>query len=74
MINGGCPKCGQNVSKNTDDLERKFKRFFMSQNEKMVAILGKANSEEYLKRGKCSGGFVVVSDKRLYSFSRSYDI
>lgn len=46
----------------------------MSQNEKMVAVLGKDYSERYLKKGKSLGGFAVVSDKRLYSFGRSYEI
>lgn len=74
LIDGVCPKCVQNGSKNADDYERKIKKFFMSQNERMVAVLGKAYSEEYLKKRKCLGGFAVVSDKRLYSFGRSYDI
>lgn len=74
LIDGICPKCAQNGSKNSDDYERKIKKFFMSQNEKMVAVLGKGYSEEYLKKGKCLGGFAVVSDKRLYSFGRSYEI
>ena len=74
LIDGICPNCVQHGSKNANDYERKIKKFFMSQNERMVAVLGKDYSEEYLKKGKCLGGFAVVSDKRLYSFGRSYDI
>ena len=73
LIDGICPKCAQN-GKNSVDYEGKIKNFFMSQNEKMVAVLGKDYSEEYLKKGKSLGGFAVVSNKRLYSLGRSYEI
>lgn len=51
-----------------------LKYLFMSQNEKTVAVLGNDYTEEYLQTGKCSGGFAVVSDKRLYVRGNSYDV
>lgn len=70
LIDGVCPKCVQE----RNEYEEKIKRFFMSPNEKFLAVLGGANSQEYIMRGKCSGGFALVSDKRLYFLGKSYDI
>lgn len=72
LIDGICPNCVQSETEKEGD--KRFQKFFMSPNEKTIAVLGKAYSEAYLQKGKCPGGFAVVSDKRLYFFGRSYDI
>ena len=74
LIDGVCPRCTQDESNSEDDYERKISQLFMSQNERLVAVLGKKHSEKYLEKGKCREGFAIISDKRLYSFGRSYDI
>ncbi len=74
LIDGVCPRCKLEEGGNADDYERRIKRLFMSQNERFVAVLGKDYSEKYLENGKCPEEFAIISDKRLYSFGRSYDI
>lgn len=74
LIDGVCPRCTQDESNSEDDYERKISQLFMSQNERLVAVLGKDYSEKYLEKGKCPEAFAIISDKRLYSFGRSYDI
>ena len=74
LIDGVCPRCTQDESNSADDYERKISQLFMSQNERLVAVLGKDYSEKYLEKGKCPEAFAIISDKRLYSFGRSYDI
>lgn len=74
LIDGVCPRCTQDESNSEDDYESKISQLFMSQNERFVAVLGKKHSEKYLEKGKCREGFAIISDKRLYSFGRSYDI
>lgn len=74
LIDGVCPRCKPDEGGNADDYERRIKRLFMSQNERFVAVLGKDYSEKYLENGKCPEEFAIISDKRLYSFGRSYDI
>ena len=74
LIDGVCPRCTQDESNSEDDYERKISQLFMSQNERLVAVLGKDYYEKYLEKGKCPEAFAIISDKRLYSFGRSYDI
>ena len=74
LIDGVCPRCKLEEGGNADDYARRIKRLFMSQNERFVAVLGKDYSEKYLENGKCPEEFAIISDKRLYSFGRSYDI
>lgn len=74
LIDGVCPRCTQDESNSEDDYERKISQLFMSQNERLVAVLGKDYYEKYLETGKCPEAFAIISDKRLYSFGRSYDI
>lgn len=74
LIDGVCPGCTQGESNSADDSERKIKNLFLSQHERVIAVLGKKYLEQYLKTGKCSYGFVIVSDEKIYSFGKSYNI
>lgn len=74
LIDGVCPRCTQDESNSEDDSERKIKKLLLSQHERVIAVLGKKYSEQYLKTEKCSHGFAVVSDEKIYCFGKSYNI
>ena len=74
LVDGICPKCVENERKNKVAFDTKIKNIFVSQTEKIVAVLGQDYLEEYIQKGMCSGGFAVVSDKRLYFLGVKYDI
>ena len=74
LIDGVCPRCTQDESNCVDDSERKIKKLLLSQHERVIAVLGKKYSEQYLKTEKCSHGFAVVSDEKIYCFGKSYNI
>ena len=74
LSDGICPRCTQDESNSADDSEKKIKKLFLSQHERVIAVLGKKYSEQYLKTEKCSHGFAVVSDEKIYCFGKSYNI
>ena len=74
LIDGVCPRCTQDESNSEDDSERKIKKLLLSQHERVIAVLGKKYSEQYLTTEKCTHGFAVVSDEKIYCFGKSYNI
>ncbi len=74
LINGICPKCTQSETQSVSKAESKFRKFFMSPNEKLVAVLGNSYVENFFQNGSISKGFSVVSDKRAYFQGSSYYI
>ncbi len=74
LINGICPKCTQSETQSVSKAESKFRKFFMSPNEKLVAVLGNSYVENFFQNGSISKGFSVVSDKRAYFQGNSYYI
>lgn len=74
LIDGVCPKCVQAEGKATNRQEEKFKKFFMSPNEKLVTVLGNSYIENFFHNGSLKNGFAVVSDKRAYFQGNNYYI
>lgn len=74
LIDGVCPKCVQSENKAASRYEGKFKNFFMSPKEKLVAVLGNSYIENFLHNGSVEKGFAVVSDKRVYFQGNNYYI
>lgn len=74
LIDGVCPKCVQTEGRTTNRYEEKFKKFFMSPNEKLVTILGNSYIENFFQNGSLQNGFAVVSDKRAYFQGNNYYI
>lgn len=71
LIDGVCPKCIKEVGV-ANKSEEMFKNFFMSPNEKFVAVLGNSYLENFLHGGNMSKGFAVASDKRVYFQGKKY--
>lgn len=74
LIDGVCPKCVQNATKAENKNEGKYKRLFMSPNEKLVTVLGNSYVENFFQDGTVRNGFAVVSDKRAYFQGNNYYI
>lgn len=74
LIDHVCPKCVQAEGKTTNRHEEKFKKFFMSPNEKLVTVLGNSYIENFFQNGSLKNGFAVVSDKRAYFQGNNYYI
>ena len=74
LIEGECPNCIQSEEKKTDKYEEKYKQFFMSPKEKLVAVLGNSYLEKFFYNGTIRKGFSVVSDKRVYFQGTNYYI
>lgn len=74
LIDGVCPRCVQSEAAQQDKHAGKFKNFFMSPNEKPVAVLGNSYVENFFQNGSMRNGFAVVSDKRVYFRGNSYYI
>ncbi len=74
LIDGVCPKCVQNETTLENRYEKKFKNFFMSPNEKLIAVLGNSYIEKFFQNGSLNNGFAVVSDKRAYFQGNNYSI
>lgn len=72
LIDGVCPKCVQGDVKPINRSEEKFRNFFMSPNEKLVAVLGNSYLEKFFHSGKIENGFAVASDKRVYFQGKKY--
>ncbi len=72
LIDGVCPKCVQGEAKSINRQDEKFDNFFMSPNEKMIAVLGNSYLENFLHNGIVKKGFSVVSDKRVYFQGKKY--
>lgn len=66
LIDGVCPKCVQSQTTTVNKRDEKFKNFFMSPNEKLVAVLGNSYLENFFHSGTVGKGFAVASDKRVY--------
>ena len=71
LIDGVCPKCIQETEP-VNKSEEKFRNFFMSPNEKLVAILGNSYLENFFHSGNIKRGFAVASDKRVYFQGKKY--
>ncbi len=71
LIDGVCPKCIQETEP-VKKSEEKFRNFFMSPNEKLVAILGNSYLENFFHSGNIKRGFAVASDKRVYFQGKKY--
>lgn len=71
LIDGVCPKCIQEANP-INRSEEKFKNFFMSPNEKLVAVLGNSYLENFFHSGNVKRGFAVASDKRVYFQGKKY--
>lgn len=74
LIDGVCPKCVQSSAETGNKYEGKFKKLFMSPNEKLVAVLGNSYIENFFQNGSVKNGFAVVSDKRAYFQGNNYYI
>lgn len=74
LIDGVCPECAQRKASLINKNEEKFADFFMSPNEKMVAVLGNSYLENFFYNGYIEKGFAVVSDKRVYFQGNNYFI
>lgn len=72
LIDGICPKCMENENPTAAKSEEKFKDFFMSPKEKMVAVLGNSYFANFLQNHSMEKGFVVVSNKRVYFEGEKY--
>lgn len=72
LIDGVCPKCAQGEVKPINRSEEKFRNFFMSPNEKLVAVLGNSYLENFFHSGNVKRGFAVASDKRVYFQGKKY--
>lgn len=74
LVDGICPKCLQSNNAQASQLDKKFKSFFMSPQEKMVTVLGNSYLENFLQNGSVKRGFAVASDKRVYFQGKKYCI
>lgn len=74
LIDGVCPSCTQGESVSVDDKEEKIKKLLLSQQERVIAVLGKKYLDQYLKTEKCSHGFAIVSDEKIHFFGKRYNI
>lgn len=72
LIDGVCPKCTPNETKPEKRYGDKLKKFFVSSDERLVAVLGNTYIENFLKTGSIKNGFAVVSDKRVYFQGTQY--
>lgn len=73
LIDGVCPKCVENENNAVSKSEERFKDFFMSPNEKMVAVLGNSYLANFLQDRSVEKGFIVVSNKRVYFEGKKYN-
>lgn len=72
LIDGVCPRCVQSETNSRGRHEGKFKNFFMSPNERLVAVLGNSYLENFFQNGSYKNGFAVISDKRVYFQGKNY--
>ena len=73
LIENVCPICSQ--MENASGKEEKIaKEFFVSPNERLIAVLGNSYMERVINNGNLENGFAVVSDKRAYFQGTSYAI
>lgn len=79
LEHGKCPNCSQTqesrqaVTEINPDYE-KFKRLFYSPKEKYVCSLGNSFVQNFLSGYTNSGGFSVISDKRVYFKGKAFEI
>ena len=74
LIDGVCPKCIQSETQTMNRHNEKFKKIFMSPNEKLITVLGNSYVENFFQNGSLQNGFAVVSDKRAYFQGKNYYI
>jgi hypothetical protein len=77
LIDGVCPQCADTANNPVQQVKKpdpsaKFKGFFMSPKEKLVATLGNTFIQNFLAGGMITKGFSVVSDKRVYFRGTTY--
>ena len=65
LIEDVCPMCSQPGTTSGKD-EKIANKFFVSPNERVIAILGDSYIENVINNGNLKNGFAVVSDKRIY--------
>lgn len=74
LVDDECPQCVQNQTLPGNGDEKELKTFFVSPNEKSVAVLGNSYMENYFQKGSIKKGFAVVSDKRVYIQGNHYSV
>lgn len=72
LVDNICPRCVQFEQMSVNAYEDRFKKFFLSPNEKMVAVLGNSHLDNFLKNGSTENGSAVLSDKRVYIQGMQY--
>lgn len=72
LVDNICPRCVQFEQMPVNAHEDRFRSFFLSPDEKMVAVLGNSYLENFFKSGTIKNGYAVVSDKRVYFQGKQY--
>jgi hypothetical protein len=72
LIDGVCPKCTPKETKPEKIYGDKLKNFFVSSDERLVAVLGDTYIDNFLRIGSIKNGFAFASDKRVYFQGTQY--